>query len=299
MTRKESGNPRSWCWLDGEVTAATEAHIGIVDRGLLYGDSVFETFRTLHRRGIFVEAHLDRLSQGARLLKIELEYDQEFLQEAIEQVIRCHPDDEDVVIRITLTRGDRLGGEVGPRSCRSRLMVSSSALADSSIGDTAGVSAVVVSHRKIPPCCINPNVKSGNYLSSILARDEAEICGADEGILLSPDGFVTEAACSNLFWISEGQVYTCSDDLVLAGITRSKVLEILEQTGIPCHLGHHRCEHLESASAAFLTGSIRGIIPIRSLQHRLLDDAKGLALIDQLSDQYWKEVEESISRSVR
>lgn len=292
-------NPQSWCWLDGELLASSEARIGILDRGFLYGDSIFETFRTIDGQAIFVEDHLARFRQGADRMDLNLDYDDNSLLEIIYQVISRHPQGEDVVLRITLTRGDRIGGEIGIDSCQSRLVVLSTALDRQVIENRAGITVVVVNQNKIPPTCLDPNVKSGNYLGSILARNEAQCSGADDGILLSPEGFVTEATTANLFWIVDGEVFTCSEDLVLAGITRAKVLDILQQEQIRCHQGHYPVDHLMAADAAFLTSSIQGLTPISCLQQRLLGGGDGDVLMRRVERLYQQRIDFEISRSTR
>lgn len=290
---------QSWCWNDGELSITAEARIGVLDRGFLFGDSVFETFTVVDGQGVFVDDHLRRLQQSARKVKIPLVYSHEALLEIIDQVIGCHDHTQKLVLRVTLTRGDRLGGEIGIENCQPRLVVLSNVLEKEADSQSSGLTAMVVQQKKVPPDCLSPGMKSGNYLNGILARSEAQESGVDEAIMLSMDGVVTEASCSNLFWIRAGVVYTCSDDLVLAGITRSKIISILEEQEIKCAAGHFTEDHLLSAHSAFLTNSVRGVQRVSQLNGSDFRNVDAVELVEELSRLYQIKIAESVSRRVR
>ena len=297
--KKPSARPCSWTWIEGEVMPTTSASIGVLDRGFLYGDSIFETLLARKLQPIFLDDHLQRLREGADRLRLPFEYADDSLREFIDELLTHHPPEQDVVVRITLTRGDRIDGEIGIVSSIPRLVVMSTTVDSSTDSRSTGIELLVAKRRKIPPACLDPNVKSGNYLASILARSEAQLAGAEDAIMLSLDGIVTEATSANLFWIADGTVYTCSDDLVLPGITRKKILWLLEDGEIDFETGHYPLEHLLAADEAFLTGSICGVDPIGSIQQRLLRSPQDRSLSRRLQQRYEDLIVAEISGRIR
>lgn len=292
-------NPGSWIWLEGQVMATSDASIGVLDRAFLYGDSIFETLLIRNQHPVFLADHVERLRDGADRLEMSVEQDDDSLRQIIDELITYHPAEDDMVVRITLTRGDRIDHDIGTASCRPRLLVMTTTLDTGAKSSASGFEVVVSQRRKIPPACLDPGIKSGNYLGSILARSEANSSGADEAILLSVDGVVTEATTANLFWIVDNTVYSCSDDLVLPGITRSKILNILDEDQIPFETGHFPLEHLLDAEEAFLTGSICGVIPIDTLQNSSLSSSRPDSLTCRLHARYEQLIDVEISGRIR
>jgi branched-chain amino acid aminotransferase len=298
MTAKRAALALSWTWKDGQVIETSKATVGVLDRGFLYGDSIFETFRTIDGRSLFLPEHLDRFRDGAKKFHIELSHDDEFLKEVIEKVISKHPVGQDSVVRMTLTRGDRVAGEIGFSGCQSRLLVTSTESHFNSTDHHNGIDLVIVAQRKIPPQCLDPMVKNGNYLGSIFARNQAQEVGADDGVLLSPEGVVTEATSANLFWVRDGVVYTCREDLVLAGITRAKVIDLLQLAGISVVEDHFQADHLLAADEVFLTGSVQGVQPVASIDGRALSSCDNGSLTRRCAEGYQDLVAAAGSRSI-
>ena len=299
MSAKRFDTVSSWTWMDGQVIETSKATVGVVDRGFLYGDSVFETFRTVAGQALFLSDHLDRFRNGAKQFHIELTHDDGFLQDVIHEVVSRIPEGRDSVVRMTLTRGDRVAGQIGISGCDSRLLVTSTESNFNNDQAGCGIDLIVADRRKIPPQCLDPGVKNGNYLGSILARNEAQEAGADDAVLLSPDGVVTEATSANVFWARNQIVYTCCEDLILAGITRSKVLDLLREAGVSVEEGHFDGGHLLAAEEVFLTGSIQGVQPVATINGRALSSCASGSLTGQCIQDYQGLVAAARTRSVR
>ena len=110
---------------------------------------------------------------------------------------------------------------------------------------------------------MDPSVKSGNYLNNILALAEAKRSGAYEAIMCDRDGWLAEGSSSNVFFVEQGTLKTPNLSVgLLAGITRQRVLELAEGLGLIVEEGRFAPEQLRGASEAFLTSSIRGVLPI-------------------------------------
>lgn len=272
-----------WTWLDGQVMPTDEARIGVLDRGFLYGDSVFETLRTIEGRGLFLKEHLDRLRKSLANLEIDFDFEDLWMEQRIDQLVQQQAGTE-VVLRITVTRGDRIDGALEGSGCQPRLVVMSSPI--SSDPPSHPLNLMISSQHKTPPGVFDPTIKSGNYLASIRARDEAKAAGADDAVLLSPDGIVTELTCANLFWIIDGVAFTCDDALVLNGITRSIVIRLLEEQGVEVKLGRFSEVELNRANEAFATSSIQGVRAIGTVEGRALASTAAASIYHVLIEQY-------------
>jgi branched-chain amino acid aminotransferase len=253
-----------WLSTRGEACDPQDASISVFDRGFLYGDSVYETLRTVSGRVVELGAHLDRLRRSAEGIAFELPFADAELTEAVDATLAAaqNPDSR---VRIIVTRG------TGPIALDTReagnpvmVVIVSPLVVPSADEYTRGISAVVVGERE---GSVRPGLKTGNYLGNILALRRAHELGAEDAIMCNADGAVAEGATSNLFMIVEGTVHTPSLATgVLAGITRSLVIRLLrERLGLPT------CERtilpgeLRGADELFLTSSVRGIMPVTTL----------------------------------
>ena len=278
----------SWTWIAGEIVPTAAASIGVLDRGFLYGESVFETLRTVERKALFLSDHLMRLRKSASLLGMTCDFDDGWMEQLIDQLLARIPAGEDAVVRITMTRGNRIGGRLDAEGCRSRWIVTATAMQPEK--SRPPLHLVISKFRKSPPDVLDPAIKSGNFLSSILAREDAIGRGADDGILLSPEGILTETSCANLFWVRDGEVFTCSRELVLEGITRGCAIRLLESSGIEVIEGLFPELEIRSAQEAFLTSSVTGIVAVASIDGRDLTSDLESSITETLRTQYQQQI---------
>ncbi len=195
-------------YVDGKWTPADEARIPVLDHGLLYGDGVFEGIRVYGGRPFLLDEHLDRLAASARALVLELPAGRdEIAALCCEAAERAGLDDG--YLRLVVTRGAGALG-VSPHTCpRASLIVIAAPLAlypPERYRD--GVRLVTSSLRRSASDALPPQVKSLNYLTSVLASIEARRQGADEAVLLNAQGLIAECTADNLFLVSRGRVLT-------------------------------------------------------------------------------------------
>lgn len=259
-----------WVWLDGRVTSAADAKIGVLDHGFLYGDSIYETLRTHDGRLFRLAAHLQRLEASAAGIGLVLPWSRAELTEILGTMTARAPAGRDVGLRLIVTRGE---GAIGldPALCpHPRLIVLAWPIVRGDHPLAAGGAEIIVAKiRRNPPSALDPQIKSGNFLNNILAYREVVAVGAFEGILLTVEGAVAEGTTSNIFWASKGEVRTAEDRGILLGVTRSTVLEILAAERIPSRLGAFPPEDLRGADEVFLTSTLKGILPVKRV-----DDAR-------------------------
>jgi branched-chain amino acid aminotransferase len=258
-------------WIEGKIVDGGEARIPVTDHGLLYGDGIFEGIRVYGRRVFRLDAHLARFEAAARAIALELPFGIATVREIVLETVRAYAAD-DAYVRLIATRGE---GELGvdPTRCPQQRIL---CLVDrvriySPEKLSAGVDLVTSSVRRPPADVLDPRIKSLNYLNNVMAKLEARQRGADEALMLNVNGMVAEASVANVFAVRNGVTLTPpATDGALEGITRATVLELAATLGIPAREQTLGRFDLFASSEAFLTGSGAGIVPIRSLDGRVL-----------------------------
>ena len=249
-------NETALCWLDGEIMPAYDARVSVFDHGLLYGDGVFEGLRFYHGKTFMLEAHLQRLASSAQGIALDLPYTLDAIAAAIESLVdRFHADQG--YLRLVVTRGPGNLG-IDPRKCpRPCLFIIADQLSVMDVADeTPGITLHVAQTLRTPAVCLDPRIKSLNYLNNILARIEANRAGADEALMLNLDGYVCEGSVDNLFIVTDSVLRTPPlSDGMLAGVTRAVILDIAREQGIECAETSLRLEDIEAADECFLTGT--------------------------------------------
>lgn len=259
--------------VDGVITPLQEAKIPLLDRGFLYGDSVYEVFRTYEGVPLFWEEHFDRLEKSASLIHMPISQLREQMLDSIRQTIaRARIDDGqdslgEVYVRFHLSRG------VGPvdlfadPELKTSFMVIVKPVPEwNPIHYSEGLQLAVTEVRRNSDESLSPNIKSGNYLNNILALSEATSKGADDCLMLNAAGELTEASNSNVFYVIDGKVKTaCRDSGILDGITGQALRFVSKEKDWQiedCRLG---LEDLGQATEAFVTSATREVMPVRSV----------------------------------
>lgn len=253
-------------WMEGRIVDGKDARLNVCDHGLLYGDGVFEGIRIYNGRAFRLADHLKRLSFSAAYIGLELPFSLEQIGGIIEETAAAFGKRE-AYVRLLVTRGIGDFG-VDPFSCEGPqlvCMVGSIALYDPK-SMQVGIDMVTTSLRKPPPDVLNPEVKSLNYLNSVMAKREARLRGAHEGLILNLQGRVAEASVANVFaWIDGALVTPPTIDGALPGITRSTVIRLAGELGIEARVRSIGHAELMRADEVFLSGSGARLVPVGRL----------------------------------
>ena len=250
----------------GRSLAPGEATVSVFDRGFLYGDSVYETLRTAGGHPIEMTRHLDRLHRSAAGIGLVIPFSDAELREAV-RITCVDADHPDHYIRIIVTRGT---GPImlDPRMSTSPLLVvlvQDLALPEPKLYET-GLRVRIVEITKIGQSALDPALKTGNYLNSIQALRQAADGAAEDAILCNPAGHVAEGASSNVFMVKDGALFTPSLATgLLEGITRALVLALAHELGLAASEATILPTELRAADEVFLTSSIRGPMPVTTL----------------------------------
>jgi branched-chain amino acid aminotransferase group I len=253
----------------GRPVDPAEATVSVFDRGFLYGDSVYETLRTAGGRPVEPTRHLDRLRRSALGIGLEIPFADAQLRAAIAET-HAASGNPDSYVRVIVTRGT---GPLmlDPRVSQSPLLVvlvQELKLPAPGMYE-AGLSVRIVDVHKISARSLDPTLKTGNYLNSIQALRQAAESAAEDAIMCSPLGHVAEGATSNVFMVRGGQLFTPSLATgLLEGITRALVIALAGELAIECFEATIWPDELRAADEVFLTSSVRGIMPVTSIDGR-------------------------------
>ncbi len=254
--------------VDGVITVMADATIPVMDRGFLYGDSVYEVFRTYKGVPVFMSDHFERLENSAALINMTISQSREELIQEIRRTVRATGvnSKEDIYVRYQVTRG------VGPvdlypdPDLETRYVIIVSTLPSRKPEYySRGMDMAVPSVRRNPENALDPNIKGGNYLNNILAITEARQLGADDCIILNREGFVTEAANSNVWFVINGQLTTPATGN-LKGLTKMHIHRALKEAGVSSQETDIHANELYDATECFVTSATRDVMPCASLR---------------------------------
>ncbi|HEU4401534.1 MAG TPA: aminotransferase class IV [Candidatus Polarisedimenticolia bacterium] len=250
--------------VNGTLTSPAEAAVSPLDRGFLFGDSVYETIRTYGGRPFRLRQHLERLRRSADELGIALDRAPVDVEQEIGRALAAAANPESAV-RVVLSRGV---GPIGydPEPCGPPTVVvyvRPCPLIPEG-WHREGVDVAIVRVTRNAVSAVDPAIKSSNLLNNFLAWKEARPLGVFEPILLSPEGRLAEGASSNVFLVRGGSLLTPGLETgILRGITRDLALELARGGGLPVSEEALGPDDLRRAEEAFLTSTLKGILPIR------------------------------------
>jgi branched-chain amino acid aminotransferase len=283
-------------YIDGEIHPPEAAMVSVFDRGFLFGDSVYETLAFLDGRLIFLHEHLDRLERSASRIYLHLPARSE-IERALRETVAASGESQ-ARIRVMVTRG-AAGIDLDPATAKapSLIVMAQPMGAPSPAMIAEGVGVEVVKVCRSGSGGMDPSVKSGNYLASVLAIAEAKRRrpSSHEAILCSGGGSIAEGATSNVFFVTGRVLCTPSLEVgILDGVTRGKVLALARGAGIETReMGFVEPETLREAEEIFLTSAVRGILPVTSVDGTQVGNGVPGAITRRLLDLYQRLLSEA------
>ncbi|MEM2994419.1 MAG: branched-chain-amino-acid transaminase [Candidatus Bathyarchaeia archaeon] len=262
-------------YIDGEYYPKSQAKISVYDHGFLYGDGVFEGIRAYNGVVFKLKEHIDRLYNSAKVIMLNIPLTKEEMINAVLETLRKN-NLRDAYIRLVVTRGV---GDLGldPRKCPKPTVIiitESIKLFPSEVKEK-GIKIMIVWVRRDPVDATSHEVKSLNYLNSILGKIEANIAGFDEALCLDKNGCVSEGVGENLFIVKNGKIITPpSSSGILIGITRNVAIELAEKLGYTVIEQNITPTALFTADEAFFTGTAAEIIPVVEVNRRVIGEGK-------------------------
>jgi branched-chain amino acid aminotransferase len=260
-------NARVLVSLNGELMRREAAKVSIFDGGFVVGDGVWEGLR-LHKGALlFVEQHMDRLFWGAARIHLDPGLDRKALIAEVRRTLHANEMRDGVHIRLMVTRGEKSAPNQDPRNALGKPTVA--IVAEYKVPDPAlvsrGLALRTASIRCSPAHIFDMRLNSHSRLNLIMALLEAVDAGADEALMLDPEGFVSSCNATNFFCVRHGEVMTSSGEYCFNGVTRANVIHLCERHGIALRVGNFSLEEAQSADEAFVTGTFGGLTPVREV----------------------------------
>src|SRR5882672_4509663 len=256
--------------VNGRITGARDATISVFDHGFLYGEGIYETMRTYHRRPFLYDRHMRRLRRSARMIDLPLPFTDEQLAVQIRDTQALAKIDGDVYIRVLVTRGiGELTYDLRATPNPSIVIIVKPQIDPEPEAYEHGVRVVIVDIVRNHPDSVNPMIKSNNLMNSALAMQEALRSNAFEGVMRNYRGELSECTTSNLFIVKNNVALTPPLEAgLLPGITREFLFDVGRDVGIDVREQTMRDDDLFAADEAFLTGTTREVVPIVTVNDR-------------------------------
>lgn len=256
----------TFVYVDGEFTEKSKAVVSVFDHGLLYGDGIFEGIRAYNGNVFRLVDHINRLYDSATSIHLNIPLAKKELTEAVLETMRRNQL-KDAYIRLVVTRGV---GDLGvdPALCKTPTVFIIAEPMASVLGprEPKVVRVMVSSYRRDSVDATSHEIKSLNYMNSILAKIEASSAGADDAILLDHRGFVSEATVTNIFLVKGGKVYTPTSAAgILHGITRDRIIRLCSDLGLDVVERDVTPFELNTADEVFLVGTKSEILAVGSI----------------------------------
>lgn len=268
-------NERVLIYLNGALVPRSEAKVSIFDAGFVLGDGVWEGLR-LHRGGlVFLEQHLDRLYWGAKEIALNVGLSQDEIKAALWRTLDANEMSDGVHLRLMVTRGPKKTVNQDPRNAigEPTIVIVAEYKLPSPRLIQQGLKLVTSSIRCTPAHMFDMRLNSHSRLNLIRALVEVIDQGADEALMLDPDGFVSSCNATNFFFVRDGVLCSSTGEFCFNGVTRANVIALARTSGIELQLGNFSLDDVYAAQEAFVTGTFGGLTPVRSIDGHAMPSA--------------------------
>ncbi len=277
-------------YIDGKYYPKSEAKISVYDHGLLYGDGVFEGIRAYNGIVFHLKEHIDRLYRSAHPILLKIPMTKSQLIEAVLETLKKN-NLTNAYIRLVVTRGI---GDLGldPRKCpKPTVIIITEPMLQLNPPEEVkrGITTIIAWVKRNPVDTATHEIKSLNYLNSILGKIEANITGANEAICLDKTGHVCEGVGENIFIVREGKIYTPPiSSGALNGITRAVIIRLAKKLGYEVTERTITPNELFTADEVFFTGTAAEVAPIREVNKRVIGNGKPGPITKRIKQEFEK-----------
>lgn len=286
-------------WINGELLPRAEAKISVFDSGYLVGDGVWEAFRFHAGMMLFLEKHLDRLWQSAKVIGMNLPFSREDLKGNIRKTLDANQMRDHVHVRVMVTRGIKKTPSQDPRFTISgpNVVIVAEHKQASLENKNRGISLWTSTIRRGSPDYLDPRLNCHSKLHEVQALIQAIEAGADEALMLDVNGFVSTCNSTNFFMVKGKEVWTSTGQYCMNGITRGHVIELCERYGLVCVQKNFSLFDLYGADEAFVTGTFGGLTPVIKIDGKTIGEGTYGPVTRQLSDWYDNLIQEEIDKA--
>ena len=276
-------------WVNGALKPRAEATVSVFDSGFVLGDGVWEGLPVEGGHPLFLEAHLDRLFEGAKAIAMDIGLDRAGLERAIRETLAANDMHEGVHVRLMVTRGVKSTPYQDPRVTvgPATVVIIAEHKEPMPATVTDGITLFTTHVRRATPDTLDPKLNAHSKLNDIQACIQAYTAGADEALMLDPHGFVATCNSTHFFIVTRGgEVWTSDGRFCLAGITRANVLSVCRSHDIPARETTFSLTDVYNAAEAFVTGTFAGVVPVRTVDGRTIGTGARGPVVERLQGLY-------------
>lgn len=270
-------------YVDGKLYPREEAKVSVFDSVVQGGDAVWEGLRVYKGKIFSLDHHLERLQNSAHALAFQQIPSNETVKSAIFETLKANQMMDGVHIRLTLTRGKKTTSGMDPRLNQFGCTLIVLAEWKPPVYPPS-ITLITSSIRRNNPMFLDSKIHHNNLLNNILAKIEANHAGADAGLMLDKDGYVSEANGVNVFCIRKDTVYTPQADSCLPGITRGLVIQICRELGIPIVEKNLSLTEFYTADLVFTTGTMGELTEVSAVDGRKIHNKSNTNLLNQIRE---------------
>jgi len=285
-------NEQILIWVNGELLPRHQAVVSVFDSGFVLGDGVWEGLRVSGGHPAFLGLHLDRLFEGAKAIMLDVGLTRHDLTAAIYATLQANDMVDGVHVRLMVTRGVKRTPYQDPRVTVGPATVVIIAEHKEVMPRTVteGITLFTTHVRRATPDTLDPKLNAHSKLNDITACIQAYTAGADEALMLDPQGFVATCNSTHFFIVvgteDEPEVWTSDGRFCLGGITRGNVLRMCRDGGITARETTFSLTDVYSAREAFVTGTFAGVVPVRTVDGRTIGTGARGPVVERLQQMY-------------
>lgn len=257
-------------WVNGALVPRAQAVVSVFDAGFGLGDGVWEGLRLVRGRLLRLEAHLDRLFEGARTIALDIGLTREQLRQALADTLAANGMTDGAHLRLMVTRGTKSTINQDPRFAlgRATVVITAEYKTPRPEAQAAGIALFTSTFRTSGPDVFDLRLNSHSRLNLIQALLQAIAAGADEALMLDPRGFVASCNSTNFFIVRGGELWTSTGAYNFRGITQAGVLTAWREAGGTARECDFTLAQVYSADEAFVTGTLGGVTPVVRIDGR-------------------------------
>jgi len=279
-------------YVNGEFVRRDEARVSIFDSGFVLGDGIWEGLRLVQGRIISLDAHLDRLYEGATSIALDIGLTRDELTRAIVTTLAKNAMTDGAHVRLMVTRGVKRTVNQDPRFVigKATVVIVAEFKTPKPEAKARGLSLFTSTFRTSGPDVFDLRLNSHSRLNLIQALIQAIHAGADEALMLDPRGFVASCNSTNFFVVRGGELWTSTGDYSFKGITQRNVIEAWRAAGGVARECDFTLAQVYAADEAFVTGTLGGVTPVTKVDGRTIGDGKPGAQTARAGELYLRRV---------
>ena len=279
-------------YINGDIISRSDAKVSVFDSGFLLGDGVWEGIRLHNGQLVFLTEHMERLYAGANAIGMDIGVSSEELTNKIMETIEANQMYSDVHLRLIVSRGLKSTTYQHPRVNIGgpTIVIIPEYKIVTEDSKEKGLELVSVNTIRSSNLIQDPKINSLSKFNCIQACIEADRLGADEGLMLDKNGYVSTCNSTNFFIVQKSEVWTSTGEYCLNGVTRGAIINLCNSNNIQVHEKNFIMDDVYAADEAFVTGTFAGVLPVTKIDEYILSNGKKGSTTDRLQNLYSMEI---------